>query len=344
MIFDFNPSVFEETHFDTLKQILVLLGQEQHFLFTQNLKDDYDKWIFEKEPFKSYFGKYELQDLSKKLQQKQTKITLLYKQFLTKVVIGNDENEVSPYNALRILKERSLLLVENKLNEKKFLKGICDKYTDHSQRKSIYLLIQKSFENEWIETEGGGNGEIKKNLDSHIKSLRFKDIEKYKLFTVFDSDKTSNMDRQLKSTPKTIIEFIKNITTENTNESYSWEKSDKIVWHILHKRALENYAPLEQIFIKIYALNDGDTPKTREQKEYLENLLPNELDFLEYKSSNVGINDIKKQFPEIFEMTFSYQLLEKRCEHHKISFETNNNNVIEISEIEQILLKIAKII
>lgn len=335
MIFDFNPSVFEETHFDTLKQVLVLLGQEQHFLFTQNLKDDYDKWIFEKEPFKSYFGKYELQDLSKKLQQKQTKITLLYKQFLTKVVIGNDENEVSPYNALRILKERSLLLVENKLNEKKFLKGMCDKYTNHPKRKSIYLLIQKAFENEWIETEGGGTGDMKKNLEYYVGSLRFQNIECYKLFMIFDNDKKKVNDT-LANTQKKMIGFIKNVDkSENTN----WETTDKIIWHILYKRALENYAPLEQVFIKIYGL-------TNKQKEDLQNLTPNKLDFEEYNLSKIGIDDkkIKEQFPEIFETNFSYQLLEKRCEHHKISFETNNGEIIEISEIEQILLKIAKII
>ncbi|TAE75265.1 MAG: hypothetical protein EAZ85_02775 [Bacteroidetes bacterium] len=334
MIFDFNASVFEEAHFDTLKQILVLLGQEQHFVITQNLKDDYDKWVFEKEPFKSYFGKYELQDLSKKLQKK-ANITTLHKQFLTKIVIGNNENEVSPYNALRILKERSLLLVENKLNEKKFLKGICDKYTNHPKRKSIYVLIQKAFENEWIGTEGGGTGDMKKNLEYYVGSLQFQNIECYKLFMIFDNDK-EKVNGTLANTQKKMIGFIKNVDkSENTN----WETTDKIIWHIWHKRALENYAPLEQVFIKIYGL-------TNEQKEYLQNLQPSTLDFLKYDKSNTGLKEekIKEKFPEIFEMNFSYQLLEKRCEHHKISFETNNGNVIEISEIEQILLKIAKII
>ena len=49
----------------------------------------------------------------------------------------------------------------------------------------------------------------------------------------------------------------------------------------------------------------------------------------------------KEQFPEIFLSAFSYQALEKRCKHHKVYLAEANE---EVSELEQILLKIAKII
>lgn len=67
------------------------------------------------------------------------------------------------------------------------------------------------------------------------------------------------------------------------------------------------------------------------------------MDFIEYNSNNIGIGEakIKEQFPEMFIAHFSYRDLEERCEHHKVFLSEANESV---SEIEQILLKIVKII
>lgn len=79
------------------------------------------------------------------------------------------------------------------------------------------------------------------------------------------------------------------------------------------------------------------------QKTSLEAKTPDELDFIEYDNSNTGIRkkNIKQNFPNFFLTNFSYRELEARCSHHLVwSDETQSN----ISEVEQLLLKIAKII
>lgn len=343
MIIEFNPSVFTQNNIEILREILNLLLKDQHLVDTQGLRDEFNQFLFKKDNFKNYFSQNEIDKLSKYLPQTRAKITSLHKSFITRVVIGDDDGQVSPENAIKILKERSKIILENKFNDKKFLKGVCDKYTSHPQRKNIYLLIQKAFESEYLETEGGAIGEIIKNVDASIDSQQYKGVHKYKLMILFDSDK-KNVNDSLGNTQQKIIGCVKNIRNrDNTDyekvQDTNYDYSDKIVWHILYKRKIENYIPLKVLFENIHNL-------TEEQKIYLKNLQSEELDFIEYNNQNIGIGEakIKEQLPEMFLTNFSYQELENICNHHKTDFIDNNNVTIEVSEIEQILLKIAKII
>lgn len=99
---------------------------------------------------------------------------------------------------------------------------------------------------------------------------------------------------------------------------------------------MENYLPLSLMFKNIPSITDL-------QQINLVSKTNNELDFIQFNGTNITIRGatIKEEFPKIFESNFSYKELEQRCEHHLIwSDETQSN----ISEFEQILLKIAKII
>ncbi len=85
---------------------------------------------------------------------------------------------------------------------------------------------------------------------------------------------------------------------------------------------------------------------TATQKNDLQNITKDDLDFMEYNYNNIGIGEqkIKQEFPKMFLANFSYIELEKRYEHHKVRIELPDETTEEISELEQILLKIAKII
>jgi len=99
---------------------------------------------------------------------------------------------------------------------------------------------------------------------------------------------------------------------------------------------MENYLPISVLFREL-----SNIPIAK--KTNLEAKTPVELDFIVYDSSNIGIGEgqIKSSFPLFFQTNFSYRDLEARCQHHFVwSDETQSN----ISEIEQLLLKIAKII
>jgi hypothetical protein len=82
---------------------------------------------------------------------------------------------------------------------------------------------------------------------------------------------------------------------------------------------------------------------TQDQRDNLGAKTSEELDFIEYNQDNLGIGEskIKDQLPEMFLSHFSYREFEKRCNHHKVFLSEVNE---EISEIEEILLKIVKIL
>ena len=151
---------------------------------------------------------------------------------------------------------------------------------------------------------------------------------------IFDSDKKSQVDVTLY---KKKIEYFKSKIIKTIQDiDYTHESTDLLIWHILYKRKIENYIPLNILFENITSI-------TQTQKSDLENKSNNDLDFMEYNQNNIGIREakIKAQFPEMFLASFSYRDFEKRCEHHKVFLKEANESV---SEIEHILLKMAKLI
>jgi len=270
-------------------------------------------------------------------QKSHSNITNLHKQHLVKIVMGIDENnnEIHPINVYRIITERSKIIVENGINDWKFIQGICQIYSNgKTKRRSIYELLNQAIKDERIESENaGGVGEIAKITQRWIESSRYQNIVKYRLMAIFDSDKESSRS-PIPNTIKSKIEFFKSSATLPIN--YEYETTDLIIWHMLYKRKIENYVPLDPLIQNITSI-------TQDQKNELKIKNPDELDFMEYNRTNIGIgkSKIKEQFPEIFLTGFSYSHFEKRCEHHKVFVAEANER---ISEIEQILLKMAKIL
>ncbi len=254
--------------------------------------------------------------------------------YLTKLNIGFNESEISPEIAFKILNYPSKIIVENATNDWKFIKGIIAKYAKHKERRSIYLRIQKALESLYLEAEqSGGKGQIISRFED-LKENRYKDIHQYKLMTLFDSDRNNNI--SLNHEQKSIIEYFKGKEVNYKDAVY--EDSDLIIWHMFYKRELENYVPVDILINKL--------PLTLEEKTDLTSKTSEELDFMDYErylKSNKSI-DVKNDFPEAFLKEWTRDKIEDRCRDHKVSVETPNGTLIEVSEIEQILLKIAKII
>jgi len=200
-------------------------------------------------------------------------------------------------------------------------------------RQSIYQLVNQAIKDGIIESENcGGVGEITKVTQRWVDDSRYKNIFQYKLMAIFDSDReeANELTRH-----KSKIEYFKRIKISNIDDC-NYESIDLIVWHMLYKRKIENYVPLNVLFASLASI-------TPTQKENLNAKTYEELDFLEYDEDNIGIGErqIKEQFPKMFISSFSYRDFEAKCEHHKVFLAEANESV---SEIEQILLKIAKIL
>ncbi|BDA75411.1 hypothetical protein CAL7716_095770 [Calothrix sp. PCC 7716] len=348
MIISFNPIIFQtqdsEIQSILAKILLVLMETNIHFIDIKSINaifyDENFKYIFDSNVISRTHFSLQQQKTFKEFLNKKSQVTItnLYKQHLKHIVIGSngDKKEIEPKHAYKIITERSKVIVENGINDWKFIKGICQKYSSGTKRRSIYELLNRAIKDELIESENcGGVGEITKVTQRWINSNRYQNIYQYKLIAIFDSDK---QDSNKFITPhKSKIEYFKVKTISTVQPiDYEHEPTDLILWHILYKRKIENYVPLNVLFKNVTLI-------TPQQQTELENKTNDELDYIEYNQDNIGISEprIKEQFPEMFLSDFSYRDFEKRCEHHKV-FLLETNELV--SEMEQILLKIAKII
>ena len=351
MIIFFNPSIFNNQDPNiqrVLADILVKLmhkNYQNHFIDTQNIRDIFfdknNQYNFNNSNIaKEHLGEGQRIVLNNYITNiPRRPITNLHRQHLTELKIGVDPSlrETHPNDAYKIISERSKVIVENGINDWNFIIGICQKYSSSKiKRRDIYQLVEYAIKSETLESEhSGGTGEIVKISEKWITSNRYKNIFRYKLMAVFDSDKSS--ENNYITPNRSQIEFFKqrDIAVVQPRD-YEYKHSDKLIWHILYKRKIENYVPLNILFQNITSISE-------QQKFDLSNKSNDELDFIEYGKGNIGIGEkkIKEQFPEIFLSAFSYRDLEERCKHHKVYLAEANE---EISELEQILLKIAKII
>ena len=346
MIISFNPSIFlsqDAEIQDTLARILVVLMQTNiHFIDVKSINaifyNENSEYIFDSNAISKRYLSPQQQIILKDFLSKKSRINItnLHKQHLVHIVVGLDESnkEIHPKNLCKIITERSKVILENGINDWKFIQGICQKYSSgRTTRQSIYQLVNQAIKDGIIESENcGGVGEITKVTQRWVDDSRYKNIFQYKLMAIFDSDReeANELTRH-----KSKIEYFKRIKISNIDDC-NYESIDLIVWHMLYKRKIENYVPLNVLFASLASI-------TPTQKENLNAKTYEELDFLEYDEDNIGIGErqIKEQFPKMFISSFSYRDFEAKCEHHKVFLAEANESV---SEIEQILLKIAKIL
>lgn len=345
MILSFNPTVFQSKDPELesfLAEILIELSKaEIHFLDLRGLGDvffdqDYS-YIFGNHHINAHLSPIQTKSLEDFIKKKTLQnITVLYRKHLTHIVVGLDESnkEIHPSNAINIIKERSKIIIENGINDWKFIQGISQKYSGSKMsRKSIYALVDKAIKFERIEAENaGGVGEIKKVIERWMGNIRYVNIFRYKLMVMFDSDRKQSDEM----TPhKDKIMYIKGKAIDDFSNCF-YEDTDLLVWHILYKKKIENYVPLKVLLVSLSSISP-------ELKASLESQTPNDLDFIEYNSSIIGLSEkqIKSKFPDMFLTDFAYRDFEDRCSHHKTYSEEAGEL---ISEMEQILLKVAKVL
>ncbi len=203
-------------------------------------------------------------------------ITKLHKQYLTRLVIGYDLGEIHPDDAYRIIKERSIVIVENNPNDWKFIRGIIDKYQSFGKRKNIYKLIKKSLDSDshYLTCDHAGGSGIQSQIESWATGI-YQNIYNFKLMALFDSDKKHAND--FKQDYKNLLAYLKTRSISNppAENDLIYEESDLIVWHMLFKRCIENYIPLDIIIENITNLTDI-------HKSNLKSLSSSEVDFIQY--------------------------------------------------------------
>lgn len=329
---------------DTVKKILAsLIHLAVENVFQWDIDNLYDIFfedesiLIEDHPFiKRFFSEYETNTIVGFLKTIVTYsgyITTDQRNYFSKIGIGSRDTEISPDVALRIFSLPSLIILENSINDWQIIKSICEKYEKKKSKKNIYRRIILAIRNKTLRASNAGG---KNNIINIMKDLlenEYKGIYKFKLISIFDSDRINNSN-DLPDDSKPIVSYFKNKPVNYYSEAF-WEPQDVSLWHMLHKREFENYLPITVIQDIL------DLPEAI--SEYLKGLHPVDHDFIDIESKIPNV-DVKKIFPSLFAAEFTRDLIETRCAHHLVNYDLPNQTVEQISEIELILLKLAKII
>jgi hypothetical protein len=288
--------------------------------------------------FKSYLSDYQkrfkfTKDNFLRLAAYQTKE---HSNYFTTFHIGDNNGDINIHDAHRIITLASGILVENDINDWKFIVGIVNKYGTDAKRRNVYGRIKRAIDSKWlVPINAGGRDGIEPRLNSLSKDV-YRNIVKYKLCTIFDSDRRNST--ELKDEQKKIIRWIKGGRQIDDITAAVDEKSDHVFWHMLYKRSIENYLPIdileqyltlpEDIRNELAGINDAD------------------LDFYTYDAARLKRSNIKikTDFPEVFMKTWNKNGLDNRCAHHLVKYELPSGVLEDVNEIELMLLKIAKLI
>ncbi|MCF2446106.1 hypothetical protein L0657_19265 [Dyadobacter sp. CY345] len=345
MIFKFNPKVFDIDDSLVGRDILALIlnfFKDLYLWDEENLYEIFGDPTSESLFFETRFAetiltadmRNQIRGHLKELFLKSAYITSAQKFYLTTICIGVEADEVRPADALKITNTSSLVLVENGTNDWNFIKGLVKNYKKHPKRKEIYKLISKALdEHTLIENHAGGSGEMVKRLKAIVEG-DLAEVFKFKVLVLFDSDRNDDKSINFEKW-RTLLEYIKGSTfNENNSAEWIWKESDLLRWHMLYKRELENYLSSEML---IEALDVNTAISAT-----ILGLGPRDLDF--YRFSQHMDQGMKNQIPTLFMNDGLREVLENRCSHHRVPLDLPNGILEEVSEVEKLLLNIAKII
>lgn len=343
MILSFNPSVFTSEEDDFSHQLfkLILSFFDNAFLWDIDNIDALfisqdGEFQFETPFTKMYFTEKLLGSFEIKIGEAfamATYNTSLHNKYLTRIIVGTAEGEVHPKEAFKIVNYEAILIVENGANDGNFIHGLAKNYSMFSERKSIYQLVEDAFKKvRIICSNGGGVGGLPAQIDSHLKKYRA--IASYKFFVLFDSDRSASTEINRKH--RKLLEVLKNRKFD-IDDATEWvfQKGDLYLWHMLYKREMENYVPLPILFEQY-----SEIPVA--QKKVIEGFSKEQEDF--FKFGPILSGEYKTDIPLLFSKEGIAEQLEEKCKHHFVKIELPNDTLKDVTEIEKILLMIARII
>jgi hypothetical protein len=270
------------------------------------------------------------------------------------IVISNTStNHFSIKEAIKYLEQPFSLIIENKLNDAHFFDSLIKHFPELSKK------IKKHKEERWFQYDMGGGSTIIQNLRAEMKSFEGAIYKKHsseylRCFVLIDSDRRFP-NEELKNETKTLVDFLDRC---------------KVPFHILEKREMENYLPIE-VFSEINDNNDfvdAFIKLNPFQKDYfdIENgfnvnrfeKLPDAVQFLYNdlgtKEKDIFINknlkkingsleeNFKSHFPRLFlSPKVNKENLLARCAHH-----SNDPNIHPYNpkELPELLTEISRLL
>ena len=236
-------------------------------------------------------------------------ISTAYENAFTSVIVGLSSEMISIDIAMQILSNKSRVVLENSSNDWPTIKKWVEFFNTkiRTKYKTVNSIVYKAILNKWLVQEhaGGGGGTIALRLKS-LADENYADIDRYKLTTVFDSDKTGINDGDKH---KSLFRYL---------------DEHRIYGHELIKRELENYYSWEA-----YTLahkTSTPNPPTNDEGVY---------DYLDIaKCDNINL---QKQDMADMAAFMSPKRLVKRLQNNQAQFGGEY-------EVQKIILMFAKVI
>lgn len=344
MIIIFNPSLFESKDEHAKRfaaKIIMEIFADKYLWDGSNLDELFLKEgedFFENEFCKHHFSNYDINYIKEQIEvlfHESAYVTKEQNAYLQKITVGIEAGDVHPETAYNIIQMESRVILENGVNDIKFIKGIAQKFINHPTRKSVYGLIVKFLDRNYVVAENaGGKGQIRNRITDLI-SNRYKASFKFRLMTIFDSDRDN--DTYIEDESAKIIKYLKSTGAIKITDDYN-ENTDLIVWHMLYKREMENYIPSNVLF--------NAQLITQNEHSSINQLSPQEQDFIRIENyvKSIKADEIKREFPNAFLTNAPLIEFETRCAHHLINIDLPNKTGADVTELEVILLKLARIL
>lgn len=222
MIFSLDDSLLESKQLKEMAKFLVTACEnEQKIECSANVWDFLEKKVL----INDYIGKLDIELV--KSNESLYDISTVYRNAFTSVKVGIGAGMIDVDKAYRIVSLKSRVVLENSSNDWPTINKWIELFDSkiNTTHKTVNSMVRKAVMQKRLVQDhaGGGNGTIAVRMQSLIDES-YGYVEKYKLTTVFDSDKTSVDDD--KEHNKSLLDFL---------------NAHQINGHELVKRELENY-------------------------------------------------------------------------------------------------------
>lgn len=240
--------------------------------------------------------------------------------FLRTVEITDD---FPPNSFLYLVAGKARLVLENANHEWRVYKYFIDLYSNHRELGDCLSLLRNAKEKKTIKAlHSGGCGEMLKIADSEPLNHDGKNLRLLKTCIVFDRD--TNDGNTFDDKKNGLFSRLADKRHDNITEADIYHlKPASPVWHMWHKRAIENYFPDSQ-YHRIGCDVSGMSGLRPEQRDY-------------FKIENKSVKGYDKNSLDLLIEGCDREMLEANLKKFHISDR-------QYSEMELFLLKLVRII
>ncbi len=226
MIFIFNESLLKNNDVranNVLAKLIIAIIEKKHYL---QVSPQNWEWLENNILTTKYLGSIDIERIQNNREFRD--ITGVMRTYLSQINVGYNKEEIEPSKALLLINTPSYIVVENETNDWSVIRRWIELMKNDRTFKSINTLIeQKKCTGDIQPYNAGSGGQIINILNNHV--IKFKELCKYKVMAVYDSDKDAK-NANLSNEKRKIKDFsIKN----------------QLMSHMLYKREMENYFTLK---------------------------------------------------------------------------------------------------